>query len=201
MNVNEMICLKILGCLILLTATSQAAIHILIEPSGPDTSVFTVTETGSNPLIDLTGISGYSMGMELPKSMFNIPDFPSFGGDDSPISPIYGELTSSVATVSEIFSGQSFRLDRIIIPFNSSPSLLLFSSLFTGGGTSVRFRATSLGPVVTNISFQALSPGVHHIDSFFFESVTVTVVPEPSTFTFIAAACLPLLLRRRKMVK
>lgn len=191
MNLPQLLTFLTLG-----TAPVQAAISILVEPGVPGTSIFTVTETAPNPLLNVANVSGYVLGMDLPTSMFNIP---GLGGGSS--SDIEGDLTSSIATITEVFSNQSFLFKHLVVSADSGPSILYFDPIFLIGGvgpTSLQFEVTSLGPVATNIGFEALNAGVHSVDSTIFGSVMVTVVPEPSSAILIAAAAIPLLSRRRR---
>ena len=188
---------KILLCLVLLSAPCRAAVSILIGPgTTPETTTFTVTQTSASPLLDVSGISGYVLAMSIPTSMFNIP-----GLDPGTSSDIYGDLIAPVATITEFFSGQSYLLKKIFI--SSDPleaSYLGFDTVFVvpDGATSLRFDVTTAGPVETNISLEALHPGVHVIEDPLFGTVTVTVVPEPGSLALLALPALTLLARRRR---
>jgi hypothetical protein len=187
---------QLLTLFVLGTTHVHAAVSILVEPNSSGHAVFTVTETAPNPLLNIAGTSGYALGMELPTSMFNIPGFgPGMSSD------IEGDLTPPIATITEVYSNQSFFFKHLRISVGPGPSILSFDSLFvTGiGATSARFEVSSLGPVVTPISFGALNLGVHTTGSTTFDTVTVTVVPESSAALLLAVTTIPIFSRRRRI--
>lgn len=190
-------CLKTLFCLILSCVPCHGAISILVQRGNTSgTTIFTVTQTSANPLLNVSGISGYVSGMSLPTSMFDIPGFP--GGS----SDIYGDLNVPVATVTEIFSNQAFLINKLKVSADPSlPSLLGFDHVFTipSLSSSVQFAAESVGPVEVNISFDALAPGIHQVQDTVFGTVTVTVVPEPAgILTAFSGLAAGLMIRRRR---
>ncbi len=182
-----MIPLKLLAFLVLIPAPCQAAVSILIQPGpSPGTAVFTLTQTSPSPVVDVSGITGYSQGISLPTSMFNFPAL-----DPGHSSDVFGDLVSSVGTITEAFSGEMFELTKLRI--SSDPfvdSLLGFDRLFTVpiGAGSLRFDVETAGEVVLNIAFEALHPGVHLTDDLLFGTVTVTVIPEPSAGALLLLA-------------
>jgi len=188
---------KIFLCLFLLSVPCQAAISILVEPgSTTGTTFLTVTQTSASPLLDVSGISGYAIAMSIPTSMFNIPGLGSGTSSD-----IYGDLLVSVATITEVFSGQTFSLSKILISSDPlEPSFLGFDPVFIipSGTASLRFDAATTGPMETNISLAALHTGVHSIEDPLFGTITVTVVPEASSLALVALPGLALLSRRRR---
>lgn len=187
---------RILSLSFLLAASSDAAISILIQPgSTADTTFFTVTQTAQNPTANVSGLTGYVMGMSIPTSMFNIPNLgPGFSSD------IWGSFVTAIGTVTDFHSGQTLSLDRLLISSNPAATSVLGSqSILTipTGHPQLRFEVTSAGPVETQIAYAALVPGVHTATDTLFGEVTVTVVPEPSALV-IALAALPLLGRRKR---
>ncbi len=189
--------IKILPLVGLLAIPAHAAVSIVITP-GPTagTTIFTLTQTSPPLTLPVAGIVGYASGMAIPTSMFNLPGF-----DSGIYTDIFGNLSNSLATVTETISGQSFQLDHLRVSADPSlPSLLGFNSLFVipNFATSVRFEAASTGPVSTTISYAALFPGVHSVEDTLFGTVTVTVVPEPSACLLFAPTWLPLLFHRRR---
>ncbi len=189
--------MKILLCLLLLSAPCRAAVSILIGPgTTPETTTFTVTQTSASPVHDVSGIGGYVFGMSIPTSMFNIPGIGSGMSSD-----IYGDLIAPVATITEFFSGQSYLLKKLFISSNPlAASYLGFDTVFLvpQGATSLRFDVATAGPVETNISLEALHAGVHVIEDPLFGTVTVTVVPEPGSMALVVLPALMLLARRRR---
>ena len=177
------------------TSTIHAGVSILVEPNAAGSAVFTITQTSQNPAYNLSGIVAYALGMELPTSMFNIPDF--FPGSSS---NIYGSLSPALATITEFYSGQNFLLNQITVSVTPDDSILHFDPLFLSrvGAAAVRFDVTSTMPVETSISFAVFRPGVHTSSSTFFDSVRVTVVPEPSANLLLAATLWSLSVRRQR---
>jgi hypothetical protein len=188
--------LKILFFLVLLASPSRAALSILIQP-GPiaDTTFFTVTQTSPSPVLNVSGIGGYVSGISIPTSMFQISSSGSAASSD-----IQGDLSDSLATITEVFSGQTFLLNRLRVSADpSAPSSLWFDRPYTVpvGATSLRFDVTPAGTVGINISYEALVPGFHTINDVAFGAVNVTVIPETSTCAFLAVAVLPRFRRKR----
>lgn len=180
----------------LLACYSDAAVSIVIQPgSTPDTTFFTVTQTAQNPTANVTSLSGYVMGMSIPTSMFNIPNLgPGYSSD------VWGSFMNSLGSVTDFYSGQTLTLDRFRISSNPSQVSLLGSQsilIIPTGHSSLRLELTSTGPVETQIAYAALVPGVHTATDTLFGEITVTVVPEPSTFAFVLLSALPLFARER----
>ncbi len=177
----------------LLCNSAQAAISILIEPDSAGGTVFTFAETSPSPTLNVSGISGYVLGIDLPIGMFH-PDV--YGSGSSAIS---GDFPSPLGTVTETFSGQSFLISGLFIrPSEPAGAVLTFDPIHIIGGVSgVRFELSGEPSATTNISPDALIPGVHTVNSTLFGTVTVTVVPEPSLAIYLTAALLPFALRRR----
>ncbi len=177
-------------------ATSNAAVSILIQPGAtPDTTFFTVTQTAQNPTANVSGLTGYVMGMSIPTSMFNIANLgPGYSSD------IWGSFVTALGTVTDSYSGQALTLDRLLISLTSAVSVLGSQSILTipTGHSSLRFEVTSPGPVETQVAYAALVPGVHTVTDTLFGDVTVTIIPEPSAFA-LALAPVPLLSRRRRI--
>lgn len=190
-------CLRTLFYLILSCVSCHGAISILVqEGTTSETTVFTVTQTSANPLLNVSGVSGYVSGIALPTSMFNIPGF--HGGS----SDIYGDLNVPVATITEIFSSQTFLFNKLRVSADPLlPSLLGFDHPFTIPhlAGSIQFAAETAGPVEVNISLDALRLGVHQTEDTVFGTVTVTVVPEPGgILTLWLGLAAGLILRRKR---
>ena len=187
---------RILFLSLLLAVSSEAAISILIQPgSTADTTFFTVTQTAQNPTANVSGLSGYVMGMSIPTSMFNIPNLgPEISSD------VWGSFVTAIGTVTDFYSGQTLSLNQLLISSNpAAVSVLGSQSILTipTGYSQLRFEVTSAGPVETQISYSALVPGVHTATDTLFGEVTVTVVPEPSSLV-LGLAAVPLLGGRRR---
>ncbi|RYD23315.1 MAG: hypothetical protein EOP88_04700 [Verrucomicrobiaceae bacterium] len=187
---------RILALFLLLAASADAAISIVIQPGiTPDTTIFTVTQTAPNPTANVAGLSGYVMGMSIPTAMFNIPGLgPGFSSD------VWGSFTTALGTVTDTYSGQSLTLDRLRISSNPAVASVFGSQsilIIPTGHSELRFEFASAGSVETQISYAALVPGVHTAPDTLFGEVTVTVVPEPSAL-MIGMASMPLFLRRRR---
>lgn len=175
-----------LALALLAVVPCRAAVSILVQPGAtPDTSIFTITQTSPGPVTGISGVSGYSLGISLPTAMFNIP-----GLDPESSSDIFGDLTSPVGTVTEVFSGELFDLTKLRISANPAlGSVLGFDRVFEFpiGASALQFEVGTLGPVETNVSLLALHQGTHVIEDTLLGTVTVTVIPEPA-----AALLLPL---------
>lgn len=183
---------------ILFAAPCHAAVSILVQPgSDSEHSVFTVTQTSPSPIVYRPSLVfvGYAIGMALPTSMFNIPDFsPGFSSD------IHGTLLFPLARVVETYTGQFFALNDLRISVNPSmDSTLGFDRMFSfpSGADAFRFEVESAGPVELNIPHEMLHPGIHATNDAIFGDITVTVVPEPSAAVASLIGGCVLLMRRR----
>ncbi len=176
-----------------LCPSAFAAISILIEPDSSGGTVFSFSQTAPNPTLNVSGISGYALGIDLPFGMFH----PDVYRDSSSI--ISGDFPSPLGTVTEVFSGRSFLIAGLFIqPSEPAGAVLTFDPIhLIGGVSSVRFELSGEPGAATAISPDALIPGVHTVNSTLFGTVTVTVVPEPSLAIYLTAALLPFVLRRR----
>ncbi len=177
-------------CGMLLASRADAAISILIEPDGTGATVFTINQTSPNPLLNVAGITGYALGIDLPLSMFNI---------SSPVqsSAISGNFATPLGNATESYGGQRFSIAGLHI--DEITAYLAFSPIFIlSSQSSAQFVVEAPLPVTTTLSPDALNAGTHSVNSVLFGTVTVTVVPEPSTLTLTAAIAPALLWRRRK---
>lgn len=187
---------RMFAVLFLLCCHAEAAVSIVIEPGATEeTTVFTVTQTSPSSVLSVSGLSGYASGMSIPTSMFNIPGLGSGHSSD-----VMGVLPDSLAAITEYYSGQTFLLNPLRVSSNpADASLLGFDHLFTlpTGFPTLRFDVAPAGPVVMDIAYEGLVPGVYTMSDTLFGTVTYTVVPEPSTlmnFGFL----IPFFFRRRR---
>ena len=190
--------MKLLLCLAGLALSgvpAAAAVSIFVEPDSSGNAVFTVTQTAPNPVLNVSGAVGFVLGMEIPTSMWNIPD-------QQASSSIEGTV-ATLGSITETFSQAGRLLNRLRISADASPSLLLFDTVLEigPGASAVQFQLKSAGPVPTSISFAALTPGTHSVPSLNFGSVVVTVVPEAASAALVGTAALALVSRRRRPVR
>ncbi len=171
-----------------LSGPARAAVSIVIEPSSSGGTVFTITQTAENPVLPLSGVTGYALGMALPPSIFNIPGS----------GTISGGFPTSLGTVTEILTNQSFQLRGLQIGPGESHAILEFLPIYlTSSQTTAQFTVTQPAPVETSISPEALVAGVHTVSDALFGTVTVTVVPEAATSAFLPLVAFGLFKRRR----
>ncbi len=177
-------------CGMLLASRADAAVSILIQPDGAGATVFTITQTAPNPLLNVAGITGYALGIDLPLSIFSI---------SSPVqsSAISGNFATPLGNVTESYGGQQFSIAGLHI--DEVAAYLAFSPIFIlSSQSSAQFVVDAPVPVTTAISPDALRAGTHSVGSVLFGTVTVTVVPEPSPLALTTAITPALLWRRRK---
>lgn len=191
-----MTAIKLILCLILSAAPCRAALSILIKPGTVgDTTVFTFTQTSPSPILNVSGIAGFVMGISIPNSMFNIPDFGPGSSSD-----ITGDLGFSLAAVTENYSGVTYILNGLHI--SADPARVSFlgfgSTYFVPAGASfLQFEFGAAGLQESSISIHALNPGVHTIEDPLFGTVTVTIIPEPGSALLAGMGACALFIRRR----
>lgn len=178
-------------CGVFATAPCHGAINILIEPNALGGTQFTITQSSPGPVLSVTNVYGYAAGLDLPLSLFTAAVI------GTP-SSIVGAFPTPLGTLSEVYSSQTFSLSALEL--NSSAAYIMFTPLFeVSPYSTAQFEVTTSSPVDTPISPEAFNPGTHAISSLIFGTVTVTVIPEPSSAALIAGAGLTLLRRRRSL--
>ena len=186
--------LKIIAASLVLSASSHAAISITIEPTFSG-STWSLTQTSAAPILNISGLSGYAIGLQLPYSMFHL------ASSEIPVTPAIGGLGGTLAVVSELVSGAVFTLGGLQISSSplSDPSLLPFNSVWkTSGHGTAQFQIVDTNAIETSIPLRVYNPGVHTIHDTLFGTITVTVIPEPSAPILFTSAALGLLYRRRR---
>jgi hypothetical protein len=174
----------------------SAAISITIAPNGSGGTTFQFNETTANPNFPIANASGAGFRIELPPSMFS-PLIIAGGGT---IGEISGYMNPIVATFTDGISGFSYEADFLSIGGDLSYGYFDFDRPFSPaqGQTEGRMDLVEGAAVTSTISPDALVMGTHTISSSLFGTVTVNVIPEPTSVLLVALSSLLLLRRNRR---
>lgn len=187
---------RLLPYLLLLIGVSSpvhAAITITIAPNGLGGTTYTFSQTSANPVIPVAMALSSGVRMDLPPGMFD--PIVSGGPSSSDTSGTFEMIASfrdagstftydvTNLSISNVLAYASFGFNR---PFAQAP-----------GQTTVRFDLLSGAPGVLEISPDALVEGTYSIGSPLFGTVTVNVIPEPTSVALILPGALLLTRRQR----
>jgi len=187
----------LLLCLVLFPVCSSsvdAAITITITPDGSGGTTYSFSQTLPNPTtsVELAAISGARI--DLPRGMFD----PIVSG-----GPGYSDTTGGfdmIARFQDAGSGITYDVVTLTISNVLSYAFFGFQIPFSAapGQTSVQFDLLPSAPVGLGISPDVLVEGTHLIGSALFGTVTVNVIPEPSSLSMLLLSTVALMKRRRR---
>ncbi len=173
--------------------SADAAITITITPDDLGGTTYTFVQTSPNPTIAVALASSGGVQIDLPPGMFD-PMILGGGGT----SDIYGNF-DMIARFQDVGSGFLYNVVELLISNTLSYASFGFSRPFTQapGQTNVQFHLLSGAPGVLGISPDALVEGTHLIGSPLFGTVTVNVIPEPTSVSLVFLGSLLLTSRQR----
>jgi hypothetical protein len=188
--------MKYLRSILLLALSSKmasAAITITITPDSIGGTTFAFSQTTANPTFPIGSAQGSGFAIALPPSIFNIAVIGNSG------TPIAGYLNPIFATFTDSGSGFNYDVDFLLIGANFAFAELHFDRPFSAGPSQIEGQMALLtgAPVTSTISPAALVPGTHTIGSSLFDTVTVIVVPEPTSLSLLLISTLLLASRHR----
>lgn len=188
--------LRLIRNLILFSVCSlsaDAAITITIAPDGLGGTTYTFSQTSPNPAIAVALASSSGARLDLPPAMF---DPILLGGGGS--SDITGSF-DMIARFRDVGSGFSYDVVGLLVSNTLSYASFGFNRPFTQapGQTNVQFDLLPGAPGVLGISPDALVEGTHSIGSPLFGTVTVNVIPEPTSVSLVILGSLMLSRRER----
>ena len=170
--------IRLLLLLALSIKAASAAITITITPDSIGGTTFSFSQTTANPKFPIGSTQGGDFLIDLPPSMFG----PSVnaGGASSDIS---GTLTPILATFTDLGSGFNYEVKFLLIGSQLTFARFLFDRAFSVGQNQSEGQLDLVvgSPAISPISPEALIPGTHTISSNLFGSVTVVVIPEPTS--------------------
>ncbi len=188
--------MKHIRSIVLLALSSSiagAAITITITPDDIGGTTFAFSQTTTNPSLPIADFQGSGFSIALPPSIFN----PAVIGDSG--TSIAGFLNPIFATFTDSGSGFNYDVNFLLIGANFTLAELHFDRLFSASPGQIEGRLDLLpgAPVTSTISPMALVPGTHTIGSSLFDTVTVIVIPEPTSLSLLMLGTLLLARRRR----
>jgi len=188
--------MKYIRSILLLALSSKmasAAITITIVPDNIGGTTFAFSQTTANPTFPIGNAQGSGFSIALPPSIFN----PVVIGNTG--TPISGFLNPILATFTDSGSGFNYDVAFLLISSNFSFAELQFDRLFSAAPNQTEGRLDLLpgSPVASTISPTALVPGTHTIGSSLFDTVTVIVIPEPTSLSLLVISTLLLARRHR----
>ena len=172
---------------------ASAAITITITPDNIGGTTFAFSQTTTNPSFPIADVQGGGFSIVLPPSIFN----PAAIGNSG--TPISGFLNPIFATFTDSGSGFNYDVDFLLIGANFLFAELRFDRLFSAAPGQIEGQLALLpgAPVTSTISPMALVPGTHTIGSSLFDTVTVVVIPEPTSLSLLLMGTLLLARRHR----
>ena len=187
---------RLLLCLILFpvcASSTDAAIAITIAPDGLGGTTYAFNQTSPNPTISVAMASTAGIRIELPPGMF---DPIVSGGPGS--SDTFGSF-DMIARFQDVGSGTTYDVRTLTISNVLSYAFFGFHIPFSGapGQIIMQFDLLPLAPGQLGISPGALVEGTHLIGSDLFGTVTVNVVPEPTSVSLVILGSLLLSRRQR----
>lgn len=173
--------------------TANAAVLITVAPDGLGGTTFNFSQTSVNPLLSVEVVSTSGFRMELPPGMFS----PMVLGGPG-VTDIAGRV-EMLAQFRDGYSGAPYDVVDLVISNTLSYASFGFQQPFAQrlGQTQVQFELFFDVPGVTRISPNALVVGTHSVGSLLFGTVTVNVIPEPSTLSILLLSVAVLAKRRR----
>jgi hypothetical protein len=182
-----------LALLPLLASAAHAALTITIAPDGTGGTTFSFSQSASTPSLPVEQVLSSSFRLELPPGMF---DPVVAGGPGS--SDTFGTF-DSIARFQDPDSGVFYEVVGLQIAADLSSAFFGFDRPFSAapGQTLARFVLLPGPPEALTIAPGALVEGSHIIGSLLFGTVTVNVVPEPSSLPLLLPGAFLLTRRRR----
>ena len=170
---------------------ASAAISITITPDNLGGTTFTFSQTTSNPSLPIVNFQGNGFSIAIPPSIFNQAVIGNSG------TPISGPFNPILATFTDSGSGFNYDVAFLLIGANFVFAEFSFDRSFSAapGQIEGRLNLVTGAPVTSTISPMALVTGTHTTGSSLFDTVTVIVIPEPTSLsllligTLLLAAC------------
>jgi hypothetical protein len=192
--------MKYFYSLLLLALSSNlvsAAITITIAPDGSGGTTFIFSQTTDNPNFPISNASGGGFYLELPPSIFS-PSLIGGGGQLSPIATARN-LSPILATFIDAGSGFSYDVSFLVIGSDLSYGAFGFDRPFSAaqGQMEGRLDLVEGSAVSSETSPAELVLGTRTISSSLFGTVTVNVIPEPTSSLLVVLSSLLLSRRHR----
>lgn len=188
MNYIRSILLLALSC-----NMASAAITITITPDNIGGTTFAFSQTTTNPSFLIADVQGSGFSIALPPSIFDQAVIGNSG------TPIFGFFNPILATFTDSGSGFNYDVRFLLIGANFLFAELQFDRPFSAAPSQIEGQMVLLpgAPVTSTISPTALVPGTHTVGSSLFDTVTVIVIPEPSSLSLLIVSTLFLTRRHR----
>ncbi len=177
----------------ILASAADAALTITIAPDGAGGTTYSFSQPALIPPLPVAQVLSSSFRLELPPGMFD-PEV--VGGPGSSETSGTFDL---IARFQDVRSGFIYDVTGLRIAADLSSASFEFDRAFlqAPGQTFSQFLLTPGPPGVLPIAPEALVEGSHSIGSLLFGTVTVNVVPEPSSFSLVLLGSVALMRRRR----
>ena len=172
---------------------ASAAISITITPDNLGGTTFTFSQTTSNPSLPIVNFQGNGFSIAIPPSIFNQAVIGNSG------TPIFGPFNPILATFTDSGSGFNYDVAFLLIGANFVFAEFSFDRSFSAapGQIEGRLNLVTGAPVTSTISPMALVTGTHTTGSSLFDTVTVIVIPEPTSLSLLLIGTLLLARRHR----
>jgi len=176
---------------------ASAAITITITPNGAGGTTFLFSQTSPSPNFSVSDVADGVLYIELPPSIFGPSVIPSY----NPFLPIttIQVLNPILATFIDASSGFTYDVGSLVIRNDLSNAAFGFNSPFSAAEGQTEGRLDLVGGLVVDAgpTPAGLVLGTRTISSRLFGTVTVNVIPEP-TSVFLVLLSSVLLARRHR---
>ena len=177
----------------------NAALTITITPNGAGGSTFLFSQTSASPSFTISDVSNGVLYIELPPSMFGPSVIPSY----NPFLPTttIQILNPILASFIDASSGLTYDVGFLAIRDDLSTAAFGFNSPFSAaeGQTEGRLDLVRGLAVDTGPTPAGLVLGAHTVSSTLFGTVTVNVIPEPTSVCLVLLSSFLLARRYRRL--
>ena len=173
--------------------SAEAAITITVAPDDLGGMTFAFRQTAANPQMSVDMAVANGLRMELPPGMFSQAILNGPASTD-----IYGSFPT-IAQFRDLNSRASYDITRMTLSNTLSYAFFEFLQPLgvRGGQTQMQLDLFSETLDALRIAPSALVEGTHSIGSALFGTVTVNVIPEPTSLGLLLLGLVTFTQRRR----